>query len=231
MNVQHQVCFDSSRNLLNYNSFNYTSNSDFVEYLKNITNQKTWFDASTGYWNDELKPEFSETLTRYGIGFSFNLLEDFDLIHLNATSNDFRYSYDDKFPRKSRPWKTGARLENGLLITFYNFDFSTWIFSTCRYSGLIVHSPFELPIGLKFTNFDYGRTINVWITPEIIQTDDDLRWISSEDRKCYFDDERNLTFFKMYTQRNCEMECLSFIGENFSDFFQYPIILKFIFLL
>ena len=215
MNVQHQVCFDSSRHLLNYNSFNYTANSDFVQYLRNMTNQKSWFNISTGYWNDDLNPKFSETLTRYGIGFSFNLLEDFNLIRLNATSNDFKYSYADEIPRKPRPWKTGARKDNGLLMTFYNFDFSTWTYSTCRYSGLMVHSPFELPIESKFVNFDYGRTITAWITPEIIQTDEDLIWISSEDRKCYFEVERNLTYFKTYNQRNCEMECLSFIGKSF----------------
>lgn len=28
-------------------------------------------------------------------------------------------------------------------------------------------------------------------------------------RKCYFDSERKLRFLKVYTQRNCELECLS----------------------
>lgn len=28
-------------------------------------------------------------------------------------------------------------------------------------------------------------------------------------RKCYFDSERQLRFLKVYTQRNCELECLS----------------------
>lgn len=28
-------------------------------------------------------------------------------------------------------------------------------------------------------------------------------------RQCFFDTERQLRFFKIYTQRNCELECLA----------------------
>ncbi len=28
-------------------------------------------------------------------------------------------------------------------------------------------------------------------------------------RQCYFETERHLTFFKAYTQRNCELECVA----------------------
>jgi amiloride-sensitive sodium channel len=55
--------------------------------------------------------------------------------------------------------------------------------------------------------------LNVWIVPEIIQADEDLRSFDPDERKCYFEDERKLNYFKVYTQRNCESECLSFAGK------------------
>lgn len=33
--------------------------------------------------------------------------------------------------------------------------------------------------------------------------------LNNSRRKCYFDSERKLRFLKVYTQRNCELECLS----------------------
>jgi hypothetical protein len=39
------------------------------------------------------------------------------------------------------------------------------------------------------------------------KTDDNLRRFSPESRKCYFEDEKPLKFFKTYTKLNCELEC------------------------
>jgi acid-sensing ion channel, other len=37
--------------------------------------------------------------------------------------------------------------------------------------------------------------------------DDELRSFSPKTRKCYFDDEKPLKFFKTYSKLNCELEC------------------------
>lgn len=47
------------------------------------------------------------------------------------------------------------------------------------------------------------------VTPEITQSDDDLRNVAPEKRRCYFEGEKKLKYFQNYTQRNCELECLS----------------------
>jgi len=49
----------------------------------------------------------------------------------------------------------------------------------------------------------------VLITPEIITSSDDFSSLSLDQRNCYLKNERKLNFFKIYTQRNCEIECLS----------------------
>jgi acid-sensing ion channel, other len=210
MNVQYLVCFDDIDGYLTLNSFNYSKTSDFVDDLRSIGYPRFWFKHSLGSWNNDLDPIFAETLTRNGIGFSFNLAEESSLINLNRTSKDFNYSYHDKTAAKNRPWSNGAQLKSKLARTFLNVG--NEMFAMCRAPTFAVHSPYELPINTKLTKVGYDMKLNVWITPEIIQTDEELRSTEPFERKCYFEGERKLNYFKVYTQRNCEMECLSFAG-------------------
>lgn len=213
MNVQYIVCFDDSQYFLFLNYFNYSKTSDFVGHLKSIPDQRKWFYWSWRKWNNDWHTKFAETLTTNGIGFTFNIVSDSELLKINQTSNDFRYSYNDKDLRQARPWSTEAQQGNGLTMKLYYWYLQKWDRSTCRYISFAVHSPYELPLNIPLTQFDYGRDLNVWITPEIIQTDEGLRKFDPDHRKCYFDNERQLKYFNVYTRKNCEMECLSFIGE------------------
>lgn len=180
--------------------------------MKNETVQREWFDLSERKWNREENQKFAEIVTRDGIGFTFNLLEDFELIDLNRTSNDFRYFYDDEFPREKRPWKTGSTVNNGLTAKF--FDTIDWVYR-CKDNSFMVHSPYELPTRADYLTIFYTTSdLEILITPEIFQAEEDLRFVPIEDRKCYFDGERKLNHFKVYTQKNCLAECFSFISEQ-----------------
>lgn len=195
---------------MEYNRFDFTKPSDFVENLRNMTDQRAWFSGTEAVWNIDESPEFVEIVTRHGLGFAFNLVEDSELLITNNTSEDFRFSYNDSRIMKKRPWSTGAQSESKLWTKFY---FGNYYPETCELSKFSVHSPFELPEAFSFKPFDNGLKLNVWITPQIQQTDEDLRRFDPDDRRCYFDDERKLNYFKVYTQNNCQMECLSFVGE------------------
>lgn len=46
----------------------------------------------------------------------------------------------------------------------------------------------------------------------VIQSDADLRKLQPSERSCYFEDERKLRFFKVYTRQNCKIRYFS----NFS---------------
>lgn len=73
-----------------------------------------------------------------------------------------------------------------------------------------VHSPYELASSYddeEVCDFHYGVDIEVLITPEVMRTNDDLRRVSPVDRGCYFEDEKKLKYFQVYTRRNCEFEC------------------------
>lgn len=87
----------------------------------------------------------------------------------------------------------------------------------CVDASFVLHSPFELLHSFDLTDFcefDYQKEITVSIIPEVIYTDDSLRSLAPEDRNCFFDDEKELEFFKTYSKVNCEMECMTRIALN-----------------
>lgn len=49
----------------------------------------------------------------------------------------------------------------------------------------------------------------VLIKPKLITTSDGLRSYEPDKRKCYFDSDRRLRFYKYYAQHNCQAECLA----------------------
>jgi len=80
---------------------------------------------------------------------------------------------------------------------------------------VFLHSPFEYPIHfqkeqLNAFELSQSYSYDVLIAPEIITTNDDLKGLKVNQRKCFMDEERKLKFFKIYSQRNCEIECLAY---------------------
>ncbi|KAJ8951539.1 hypothetical protein NQ318_020412 [Aromia moschata] len=47
------------------------------------------------------------------------------------------------------------------------------------------------------------------INPDMMTTSPGLRNYDAHRRQCYFPDEKHLTFFRYYTQQNCQVECLT----------------------
>lgn len=75
---------------------------------------------------------------------------------------------------------------------------------------IILHSPDELPnVKKNFFQIGLNQVVNVNVKPEYISTSDKLRAYTPEQRKCFFDGERTLQFFRVYNQNNCEIECLA----------------------
>lgn len=85
----------------------------------------------------------------------------------------------------------------------------------CKFPFFHVHSPstpptfYEYGYADNFIEVPFGSTMDIEIVPEIIKTDENLKTLKSEVRECFFDGERKLKFFKIYTKENCELECIS----------------------
>lgn len=209
--VEELICTES-RDLIRLSKvkFNYSNPSDFVVYLKKLTMQKLWIQDSSAIWNGNRYSRFSETLTRLGIGFTFNMIESENLLKLSSASHDFVYEPDDI--STARPVKSSVGTKNGFEINFKQNQHRNESKRICRKNSFVLHPPNVLPSSFEsneFTSFYENEVVEVLITPKIIETDEDLRKLSADHRQCYFDDERKLRFFKSYTQKNCEVECLS----------------------
>jgi acid-sensing ion channel, other len=121
-------------------------------------------------------------------------------------SNNYGLEVDpDNYPLSSTP-------KQGLKLTL-NENENVWFIDVCSSPSFTVHSPFELPGSYEKTEmieYSYGYDLEILITPEIIRTDEDLRRYDPVKRGCYFEGEKKLKYFKVYTKRNCEFECLAY---------------------
>lgn len=54
-----------------------------------------------------------------------------------------------------------------------------------------------------------NRETVIAITPTVINSKESVRNISPHLRMCYYNGEKYLQYFKMYTENNCIYDCLS----------------------
>jgi acid-sensing ion channel, other len=78
--------------------------------------------------------------------------------------------------------------------------------------AFVIHPTDELPMLLEEEDaieFSGGKLIEAFITASVTTIDEELAALDIAERSCYMDGERQLKFFKVYTKRNCEIECFS----------------------
>jgi Amiloride-sensitive sodium channel len=106
------------------------------------------------------------------------------------------------------PWKASTNEEDSLTLSILAMNDT----NIRLYQAFIMHAPDEPPIFLQqneFIEFDGSKSIEVFITPNVITTDKDLTSFKIEDRACFMEDEKYLRFFKTYTVKNCMVECFA----------------------
>jgi len=75
---------------------------------------------------------------------------------------------------------------------------------------ILLHTPGEIPrVSKQYFRVPLRQEVVVSVKPNMITTSSGLANYAPERRQCYFNDERHLSFFKVYTQSNCELECLT----------------------
>lgn len=103
-------------------------------------------------------------------------------------------------------------LELGIEFTSNHYDFYE--------VGFSIHSPDDLPFKLNSeTVFAISNAVHfeILVTPVVVKSDESLKNLDHVDRSCYFENERKLRFFKIYTMRNCEIECFSNFTQSFCN--------------
>ncbi|KAL7013816.1 hypothetical protein ACKWTF_015599 [Chironomus riparius] len=183
--------------------------------------QFSWMTSQSGVWDKKYRIEMTEFIGRSGFGFSFNMLDPVKMFN-NRTSLNFTVihetiTFDINEESKNLPvlsyhsYPLHAKKETSLKFTFTK-NRRVQYKNVCQFAFFNVYSPFEMPRDIDDENsidFFYGQDLEVLITPEVIKSDESLKKFTPEKRNCYFEGEKTLKLFKIYTRKNCEMECLA----------------------
>ncbi|KAK9499768.1 hypothetical protein O3M35_002744 [Rhynocoris fuscipes] len=166
---------------------------------------------------------FNPSLTDEGICCVFNRLKrDFifknprDLSDLNITFPGESYDWTpergyqsnisfDVLPRRAR----GPGTHMGLTIVI-NAELDEYFCATDNSQGfkIMLNNPTETPKISSFAiSVEAGKETKLVIEPKLTTASDQMRGIDKSKRQCYFETERQLFFYRTYSQNGCNLEC------------------------
>ncbi|XP_053685967.1 pickpocket protein 28-like [Sabethes cyaneus] len=174
---------------------------------------------------DVCRSLFTETLTENGACFTFNNVAANDLFNSAELAPDLFFSNASK-PTENWSLQNGYA-DYGLFLKYYprpavdlsekyrlrlklHFNQTSGNSSCPSLSAVTVylHNPVDFPYKAKSAMFvEPGQKVDVSIKPLVKLSPNVLKYYPAESAKCYFEGQRKLRFFKIYTQENCELEC------------------------
>jgi amiloride-sensitive sodium channel len=107
-----------------------------------------------------------------------------------------------------------VRALKGNIITLYAYLNETDSANVCQGTGkvfpIILHMPNETPTPFHEEIYlKYHRRKTITVVVKTYKSTEDLRKFSPEKRACYFENERQLKFYKSYTKSHCDFECMT----------------------
>ncbi|XP_055591069.1 pickpocket protein 28-like [Uranotaenia lowii] len=169
----------------------------------------------------------AQTVTEEGICYTYNGLSDPELFRMGNLHTDHSYSKESRsssnwslekgygkclrnqtYPFRSVGSGVSAGIDIGLLTNLSNLEY------LCRGPlqsfKLLLHSPDDYPLmSKKYIRIPIDQDVMIAVKPQMITTASSLHDYTPERRQCFFNHERTLQFFQIYTQDNCELECLT----------------------
>ncbi|XP_055590905.1 pickpocket protein 28-like [Uranotaenia lowii] len=171
--------------------------------------------------------EFSITLTDVGICFTFNSAAEKDIMrvdqlipnqrYMSAARSSNNWSLEEGYPQGASihtyPRRViGAGITSGLSILLKSniSDFDYLCGNSFQGFRALLHMPTEYPLLInQHFRIPLEHETTVAVLPQVIITSESVQSYQPKRRKCFFDHERYLRFFRVYTQSNCEHECLA----------------------
>ncbi|XP_055622132.1 pickpocket protein 28-like [Toxorhynchites rutilus septentrionalis] len=188
--------------------------------LERFCEQACWHNQC-----DSCKSLLTETQTENGVCYSFNSLAATDLFNRNGVSSENLLSNASKTVEN---WSLqNGYADYGVFLRYYprpavdlsgryqlrmKLSFNeAFLHPACgdsRSVTVFIHSPADFPF--KSSNgvpIEVGERVQLLPKPKVILTQHFLRFRSPQSTKCFFEGQRQLRFFRIYTQSNCELEC------------------------
>lgn len=131
----------------------------------------------------------------------------------NATSWSFEGGYHDNtnkefYPNRIFNTKPGSALNINLEV--YEEDLNVACPVATSPYRIFLHMPGEVPnMSKNIIQVATSEKAEFSIQATQVTTSEGLRNYKPNERQCFFNSDRQLRFFKAYTQNNCEAECLA----------------------
>ncbi|XP_055600000.1 pickpocket protein 28-like [Uranotaenia lowii] len=178
-----------------------------------------------GYQTECLKM-FRNSLTERGFCYTFNSLANNDIMktrELHSTSSfnsETRHSDwsldsgyrvgvgSNAFPLRVSIGGYHGSLGMSLVVNKSDIDYLCG--DSFQGYKVMLHMPNELPqMSHQFFRVPLDTELTVAITPQVMLTGKRAETYSPQKRHCYYSNERKLRYFQIYTEKNCEAECLA----------------------
>ncbi|KAH8375195.1 hypothetical protein KR200_002252 [Drosophila serrata] len=170
---------------------------------------------------------FHKFVTEDGVCYSFNSLSPAEIFKPEGIIPDFifreenRLSMDwnvedgysasaDTSPYPNRVLGPGARAGLYLFMGGMEIDFDDMCRGPVQGFKILLHTPGDVAqVSKQYFRIPFDQEVLISIRPKIITTSDGLKHYEPNRRQCYFQKERDLRYFNIYSQSNCELECLA----------------------
>ncbi|CAG9859505.1 unnamed protein product [Phyllotreta striolata] len=223
------ICDDNE--IIKYTDEELTFTDDFYKTLEEISEGVFPFQ-SCEYFGFKLEGKdcltwFRPIITDEGICYTFNVLDKHEIFKDPSWLPDNYYKADKSalglwtmdggysrssdlhaYPRRALLAGATNALSVTLNMSYFNKDYS------CKKARTGFRVTLHLPSRVPRPSQDYfqvplNEIVLAAVRPELTTTDPDIEIYNPSRRECYFPDEKELKFFKLYTARNCALECLT----------------------
>jgi amiloride-sensitive sodium channel len=114
----------------------------------------------------------------------------------------------DILPR--RVLGSGAKAGLNIVLGLFETDLEYLCRGPVQGFKILLHTPGEIPrVSKHYFRVPLHQEVLVSVKPQIITTAGNLDQYHYNRRQCYFNHEKQLKYFKIDTQSNCELECLA----------------------
>uniref|UniRef100_A0A1I8PG23 Pickpocket protein 28-like n=1 Tax=Stomoxys calcitrans TaxID=35570 RepID=A0A1I8PG23_STOCA len=206
---------------------------DFVRSLKRMLPEYDRY-LLLCYWSGDwisCDRLFYPVYTDEGICYAFNSLEMAHMYRDDVVKNNMREVPDDEWPI----YDTGRwSLEEGYAAATDLDTYPRRLANSGAHAGLVVylqcfpheldytcngpmegykvmlHSPDDVPsVSKHFVRISMDKEVMIALKPKMITTSPEVAAYEPAKRLCFMNKDRQLAFYKIYSQKNCERECLT----------------------